>query len=199
MAGHRQLGLAPEALQQVDLAKLFPNDVSVTEKFIDVPFDGNGDRDEVPSTVESTPNLEGFWPVPRPLGDALFPLIQLPHSQPGTCVPMTGSPKAREAAELKNQADRGSREAQFQYRLCLEQGQGVLKDQVQAALYYKRAADQNHVIAQFNYAECLAEDERVDRDMREIARDFKLAADQNLTQAQFNYADCLAERELIEI
>jgi hypothetical protein len=52
--------------------------------------------------------------------------------------------------------DRNHASAQFNYALCLEDGQGVVKDKAAAAQYYKLAADQNDADAQYGYVLCVA-------------------------------------------
>jgi hypothetical protein len=53
--------------------------------------------------------------------------------------------------------------AQFNYALCLEDGQGVVKNKAEAARYCKLAADQNDADAEYGYALCVAKGRGVPR------------------------------------
>jgi hypothetical protein len=55
--------------------------------------------------------------------------------------------------------DQNHASAQLNYALLLEEGQGVVKDKVEAARYYKLAVNQNDADAQYGYALCVAKGE----------------------------------------
>jgi TPR repeat protein len=50
--------------------------------------------------------------------------------------------------------DQNHASTQFNYALCLEDGQGIVNDKAEAARYYKLAADQNDADTQYDYALC---------------------------------------------
>jgi TPR repeat protein len=92
---------------------------------------------------------------------------------------------------LKLAADQGIAAAQFNYGMCLQDGEGVSIDMRNAAYYFKLAADQGYAAAQYNYGICLQNGKGVSIDMRNAAYYFKLAADQGDAAAQNNYGMCL--------
>jgi TPR repeat protein len=62
---------------------------------------------------------------------------------------------AERAAQRKARADGGDAEAQYEYGLCLRDGNGVEKDPSGAASYFKLAADQGHTVSQAMFGLCL--------------------------------------------
>jgi TPR repeat protein len=70
-----------------------------------------------------------------------------------------------------------------------------VKDEAEAARYFKLSADQNHASAQFNYAFCLVTGRGLPTNDAEAARYFKLAAEHNDALPQFHYALCLANEQ----
>ena len=65
-------------------------------------------------------------------------------------------------------------------------GTGVVKDQKEAATWYRKAADKGHSKGQYNLGVCYAEGEGVIKDQKEAATWFSKAADQAHKDAQFN-------------
>jgi TPR repeat protein len=83
--------------------------------------------------------------------------------------------------------------------VCVGKGRGVLKDDVEAARYYKLAADQNHVSTQKRYAVSLTNGQGVATNEAEAAGYFTFADDQNDASPQNPYAICLAtERGVVK-
>jgi TPR repeat protein len=97
----------------------------------------------------------------------------------------------RSTQDWKLAADQGDAEAQFNYGLRLQNGEGVSKDLKGAADYFKLAADQSFAEAQYNYGVCLQNGEGVSKDLKRALYYFKLAADHGIAEAQFNYEVCL--------
>jgi TPR repeat protein len=62
---------------------------------------------------------------------------------------------------LREAADRGEAEAQYEYAVRLANGDGVPVDEGRATRYYKLSADQGHAKAQFAYAFRLAYNNKV--------------------------------------
>jgi hypothetical protein len=87
--------------------------------------------------------------------------------------------------------DQNHASVQFNYALCIEDGQGVVKDKAAAARYHKLATDQNDADAQYGYPLCVVKGRGVPKDEAEAAQYYKLAADQNHARAQFHYAVCV--------
>jgi TPR repeat protein len=75
-------------------------------------------------------------------------------------------------------------------RFASNNGEGVAKNVVEAAQYYKMAADQGNAVAQYSYAVYLEKVEGVPKNVAEAARCFKMAADQGDTNAQQGYLRC---------
>jgi TPR repeat protein len=90
---------------------------------------------------------------------------------------MASSVDSQHVTALKARADRGNQEAQFDYAVCIEQGQGVEKDETEAARQYKLGADQNAADAQYGYAAYLENGRGVVKDEAEAAGYFKLSTD----------------------
>src|SRR5437867_587794 len=64
-------------------------------------------------------------------------------------LPAQPSEAARERFEGKKvNAEKGDATAQFYLGMCYDIGNGVKKDRVEAAKWYRKAADQGHVAAQ---------------------------------------------------
>jgi TPR repeat protein len=72
-------------------------------------------------------------------------------------------------SNLKLTADRRDAVAQYNYRICLQNGEGVSKDLKGAAHYFKVAADQGIAAAQFNYEICLHQGEGVSKKLKAAA------------------------------
>jgi hypothetical protein len=68
-----------------------------------------------------------------------------------------------------------------------------VKNETEAARYFKLAADQNDASSQNRYAICLATGQGVVKDEAEAAQYYKLATDQNDALVQFNYGVCVAK------
>jgi TPR repeat protein len=70
-------------------------------------------------------------------------------------------------------------------------GEGVERDLVEAAKYFKKSADQGNDKGQYEYGLRLKYGEGVQTSLREAARYFKLSADQGNSKAQRSYGTCL--------
>src|SRR6266705_1078312 len=57
--------------------------------------------------------------------------------------------------EVKAKAEAGDAESQVELGLRYEQGEGVAKDQMEAAKWYRKAAEQNFARAQYVLGVCL--------------------------------------------
>ena len=67
--------------------------------------------------------------------------------------------------EVKGKAEAGEAESQVELGRCYEKGQGVAKDQVEAAKWYRKAAEQNFARAQNNLGVCYEKGEGVAKAM----------------------------------
>jgi len=73
----------------------------------------------------------------------------------------------------------------FRTGIQYKNGLDVLKDEKEAARYYKLAADQGHVNAQYNLGISYENGQGVPKDEKEAAHYYKLAADQGHVHAQY--------------
>jgi TPR repeat protein len=88
---------------------------------------------------------------------------------------------------LHAQARSGDPEAQFALGVCYDNADGVPRDPVAAANWYRFAADSGHALAQFHLGLMLnAGDVGFERDDEEAAIWFRKAAEQGIADAQFN-------------
>jgi TPR repeat protein len=93
--------------------------------------------------------------------------------------------------------DQNHASAQFNYALCLEDGQCVVKDKPAAARYYRPATDENDADAQYGYLLCVAKGRGAPKDEAEATQYYKLAADQNHAWTQFYYAVCVGKGRVV--
>lgn len=82
-------------------------------------------------------------------------------------------------------ADLGNAEVQFGMGLKFANGEGTLRDYVQAAEWYRKAADQSHSLAQFNLGTMYASGHGMVRDDAQSRIWFGKAARQGDAGAQF--------------
>ena len=66
-----------------------------------------------------------------------------------------------------------------------------MKDQKEAAVWYRKAADQGHTKAQYNLGVCYAYGDGVVKDQKEAATWYRKAADQGHAGAQFYLASAI--------
>jgi hypothetical protein len=78
------------------------------------------------------------------------------------------------------------------------EGQGLPRDDEQAALWYRRAAEQGHAAAQNNLARLYDDGEGVPLDDAEAARWYAMAANQGMPVAQNNLGLMYANGEGVE-
>jgi len=76
--------------------------------------------------------------------------------------------------------------ADFALGVMYYKGEGVERDRVTAAAFFRKAAEQGHVGAQYNLALMYNRGVAVPRDTREAARLYTLAAEQGFDKAQYN-------------
>jgi TPR repeat protein len=98
----------------------------------------------------------------------------------------------RDFSALCIAANGGDSHAQCRYALRLGSGDGIAKDLVLAAHFYKLSADQGNSDAQCHYGVCLRKGKGVAEDRALAVHYFKLSADQGNSAAQSCYGWCLA-------
>jgi TPR repeat protein len=88
--------------------------------------------------------------------------------------------------ETQAKAERGDVSSQNQLGNCYANGQGVKKNFVEAAKWYRRAADLGHARAQFNLGNLYVNGQGVKKDLIEAAKWYRKAAEQGDPLAQLN-------------
>ena len=95
--------------------------------------------------------------------------------------------------EFHREADRGHSAAQFNLGVMYARGQGVPKNDAEAARWYRLAAEQGYAPAQTNLGLMYDEGRGMSQDHTEAARWYRLAAEQGDAWAQFNLGVTLGE------
>ena len=90
---------------------------------------------------------------------------------------------ATRVGSLRQTAERGDREAQFNLALLHGNGAGVPQDLGESAKWLRRAAEQGHAQAQFGLGTMLAEGKGIPRNYGESAIWLRRAAEQGIDQA----------------
>ena len=94
-----------------------------------------------------------------------------------------------EMAGLKAKAEAGDALAQYDLGVSYRDGDGIPKDEVKAAEWFRKAADQGLVTAQFNLAVLYDHGQGVKRDDAFAVAWYRKAADKGLVEAQVNLAN----------
>ena len=97
-----------------------------------------------------------------------------------------GAPPTKIMREWRKAAEGGHSEAQFKLGYCYDEGKGVTKDTIAAAVWYAKAAAQGHANAQFNLGSLYEHGEGVAQDFESAAAWYAKAAAQGHAAAQFN-------------
>ncbi len=94
---------------------------------------------------------------------------------------------AKALQEYRPLAEQGHAFAQFRLGMMYRKGQGVLRDDAEAAKWYRLAAEQGNADAQFQLGMMYRKGQGVPQDATEAARWYQLAAEQvNPTTPQLN-------------
>jgi TPR repeat protein len=92
--------------------------------------------------------------------------------------------------EIRAKAEQGNAEAQFNLGSYYAIGSGMMKDDAEAAKWFRKAAEQGDARAQFNLGVCYASGQGVTTDEAEAAKWFRKAAEQGDAGAQFELGLC---------
>jgi TPR repeat protein len=106
---------------------------------------------------------------------------------------MPGSIPSEWIPHMKIAADHGNADAQLEFGIALYSGEGIGRDQVQAARYFRMAADAGHSLACFRYAWCLYTGNGIASDIRECIKYMKLSADLGSPLGQFGLSLALSK------
>jgi TPR repeat protein len=110
-------------------------------------------------------------------------LIGAPYASPQS------KPPVANIADLENRANSGDADAQFYLGTLYVNGQGVLPDDVQAAVWYRKAAEQGYEPAELAIANAYRYGLGVSMDSSLAAEWYRKAADHGSTEAQFAMGD----------
>ena len=101
----------------------------------------------------------------------------------------------KEFADTQEKAGKGDAQAQLILGYYYAVGFGVVKNQVESVIWYRKAAEQNLSGAQYNLGTCYELGQRVTKDMAEAVKWYRKAAEQNMPEAQFNLGGCYKRGE----
>lgn len=90
-------------------------------------------------------------------------------------------------------AESSDPESQFNLGLCYINGNGVTKNEREAAKWFRLAAEQGHIAAQYNLGVHYANGNGVAKDHVQAVKWYRLAADQGDAVAQHNLGLCYAK------
>lgn len=94
--------------------------------------------------------------------------------------------------DAKAWAEKGEAEGQSNLGICYYKGEGVAKDFVQAAAWFRKAADQGFAGAQTLLGNCYFDGVGVPKDQALAVSWYRKAADQGDTGAQYSLGGCYA-------
>ena len=95
---------------------------------------------------------------------------------------------ARAVAACSKRAGQGDAHAEFMLGFMYQFGEGVLRDDVRASLWYRKAADQGVAAAQYNLGVMYDSGQGVAQDHAKALQLYRAAADQGMAGAQYNLA-----------
>ena len=95
-------------------------------------------------------------------------------------------------AALLAKAEQGDAEAQNEVGICYINGQGVERDDTQAAEWFRKATEQGDAVAQYNLGVCYNEGKGVAQDDTQAVEWYRKAAEQGYAEAQYNLGVCYA-------
>lgn len=97
--------------------------------------------------------------------------------------------------DAKAWAEKGEAEGQSNLGICYFKGEGVAKDFVQAAAWFRKAADQGFAPAQTLLGHAYFNGEGVQQDQSQAVSWYRKAAEQGLAEAQYNLGSHYADGE----
>ena len=89
-------------------------------------------------------------------------------------------------ADIRAKAEKGDASAQCTLGFYYTTDQGVARDEVEAAKWFRKAAEQNLAVAQYNLGVSYANGLGVTKDEGEAVKWYRKAAEQKNADAQFN-------------
>jgi len=124
--------------------------------------------------------------------EAIFTATHAPTPHPAIIPEAEG----KEAlADLKERAQQGNAEAQFNLGVCYANGEGVAKDWDEAVKWWRKAAEQGDADAQKNLGNSYYQGEGVAKDAVEAVKWYRKAAEQGNADAQKNLGNSYYQGE----
>jgi TPR repeat protein len=141
----------------------------------------------------STKSMKPFVPLARFLVVAtLFVLVNNAQhlivqaaQQRSPTSPLTAVPEDATVTQLRERANAGDASAQFNLGLLYFKGEGVPKDDTQAAIWYRKAAEQGNANAQHNLGGLYLMGQGVPKDDTQTVRWYMKAAEQGFALEPF--------------
>jgi TPR repeat protein len=93
--------------------------------------------------------------------------------------------EGKRALTIREAAEQGDAEAQWELGRRYEHGTGVDQDQTEAVKWYRKAAEQGHVLAQFFLGICYHYGLGVEQDKTEAVKWYRKVAEQGDALAKF--------------
>ncbi len=91
---------------------------------------------------------------------------------------------------LRNAAEKGDPDAQYDLGVCYSDGDGVEEDHAEAAKWYRKSAEQGYPEAQYDLATCYHNGDGVEKDPTEAAKWYRKAAGQGVPDALYDLGFC---------
>lgn len=85
-------------------------------------------------------------------------------------------------------AIKGDAKKQFQLACCIEDGEGIKQDEMEAVYWYKKSAAQGYTNAEYNLALCYQDGDGTNRNKRKAQELYRKAANKGDAPSQFNLA-----------
>jgi Sel1 repeat len=104
-------------------------------------------------------------------------------------------PDQKPIEEIKAKAEAGDANSQCELGIRYGKGEGVAKDPVEAAKWFREAAEQNLARGQYDLGNCYFDGEGVAKDLVEAYKWYRKAAEQNYAWGQYSLGFCYAKGE----
>lgn len=107
-------------------------------------------------------------------------------AQPASKTPVQNKAPNTQIAQLRQRAEDGEADAQFQFGLRYDKGEGIARDPEEALRWYRSAGEQGHALGALNAALLYDSGTAVDRDAVAAASWYRKAADAGNGRAAYN-------------
>jgi len=100
--------------------------------------------------------------------------------------PNVSKAESSEIEKLRQKAEEGDADAQFNLGIMYDNGKGVEQDYKEAVKWFRKVAEQGYADGQFGLGVMYAEGQGVEQDYKEAVKWFREAAEQGDAKAQYN-------------